>query len=135
VDQFAEMLAQKLRQPLELKPDWFVNPLGGSLPGVRQWLELSMVVVPRWRACSLILMTMLSMWWWAEGIGHSKTCAWAPSESSVCTMDTAQVGWRNRSALVLFYLWNCYAFKRRWGVFDVKRCGFVILIEPGSAPC
>jgi hypothetical protein len=84
VDQFAEMLAPKLRQPLELKPDWSVNPLDGSPPRVRQWLELSMVAEPRWRTCNLIPMTRLSMWWWAEGIDHSEKCAWAPSESSVC---------------------------------------------------
>jgi hypothetical protein len=55
VDQFAHMLAQKLRQPLELKPDWSANLLDGSPPRVQQRLELSMVAVPRCLTCSLIL--------------------------------------------------------------------------------
>jgi hypothetical protein len=74
-------LTQKLRQPLELMPGWSANPLDGSLPRVRQRLELSTAAVPRWHNCSLTPMMSLSMWWLAEVTGRwlqnrCWSCSW-----------------------------------------------------------
>jgi hypothetical protein len=66
VDQFVVLLTQKLRQPLELKPDWSASPLVGSLPGVLQRLKRSMVVELRCLTYRLTLRTTQCMLWSAE---------------------------------------------------------------------
>jgi hypothetical protein len=84
VDQFVGLLMQKLSQPLELKPDWSASPLVGSLHGVLQWLNHSMVAGLRCPTYRLTLKMTQCMLWSADGTWSwsLRSAAATPSEVS-----------------------------------------------------